>query len=102
MSHEPNEGSVDDKPAPKGGHEEQPAEGAPQPDTPRSIPHRHPTGSPGLTGGWMAEGDEQDSGETQPSAEPETDPAAALPSLGDLPRRVPERDLSAPRVTPAA
>ena len=51
MSHEPDEGSVDDKPEPKGRPEEQPAEGAHQPDTPSSIPNRHPTGSPKLTGG---------------------------------------------------
>ena len=50
----------------------------------------------------MAEGDEQDQGETQPSAESGTDPGAAPPPLGELPQRVPERDLSATRVTPAA
>ena len=64
MSHEPDEGSVDDKPAPKGGPDEQAAGGASQPEIPSSIPDRHPTGSPGLTGGWMAEADEPDLGDT--------------------------------------
>ena len=102
MSHEPDEGSVDDKPEPKGRPEEQPAEGAHQPDTPSSIPHRHPTGSPGLTGGWMAEADEPDLGDTQTSSQSAADSGSTPPSLGELPRRVPERDLSATQVTPAA
>ena len=68
------------------------------------LPDRHPTGSPGLTGGWMAEGTpEAPPDETQASA-PTPRRAGPPPetTTDDLPRRVPERDPSATRVGPAA
>ena len=105
----------------------------PEPDELPVIPHRHPTGTPGLTGGWMAESAaEQEELETEPSPasgvgtggrmeeaateqeELETAPSPASgqgagstgltpPPLSEvLPERVPERDLSATRVGPAA
>ncbi|MEK6588717.1 MAG: hypothetical protein AABY97_07750, partial [Chloroflexota bacterium] len=148
---EPDEGSADDPSLPEEAPKEHPAEGAPQPEKPTSIPNRHPTGSPGLTGGWMAEGfepdpanppdepakrtdqvastarpssprsssarvaptapfpegsfDQEDSStapeeppdleDTQPSALTGSHSGSAPPSLGELPRRVPERDHSA-------
>jgi membrane peptidoglycan carboxypeptidase len=115
------------------------------PETPESPPlsQRHPTGSPGLTGGWIFEGSDSgvapfeagsfdaDStdepgdtpaepsipkqqgepadgiGETQPAltaGESQTSGVEDLTPAGaeGLPERVPERDLSATRVSPAA
>lgn len=99
--------------------EEQPAEGHPESDQQASdstepIPHRHPTGSPGLTGGWMAEtSDREPAAEDTPTAAHGEDttvprpgategPAEPPPLAEDLPQRVPERDLGATRVGPAA
>jgi penicillin-binding protein 1C len=83
------------------------------------LPHRHPTGSPGLTGGWMAEG-EDPTAESESVPAPgkatttdETQAAAVTPRRrgsgppthlppDDLPRRVPERDPAPTRVGPAA
>ena len=79
----------------------------PEPDELPVIPHRHPTGTPGLTGGWMAESAaEQEELETEPS--PASGQGAGStgltpPPLSEvLPARVPERDVSATRVGPAA
>ncbi len=85
---------------------------AEQPDAETSVPHRHPTGTPGLTGGWMAES----AAELEIDPDAETDPLivpplsegatpghkAPPPSSEVLPDRVPERDPSATRVGPAA
>lgn len=97
---------------------------------PPPVPHRHPTGSPDLTGGWYAQGwedrDVQSEGtaETAPldpapsdsdapgegsEAEPAEEGGERFPSPpppGDedmpLPERVPERDLGATQVSPVA
>lgn len=95
---------------------------------PPPVPHRHPTGSPELTGGWYAEGlgphaepvderddprapsSEQDGEQPDPSEEtperPRRTPGSPPPPPGGadmpLPERVPERDVGATRVTPAA
>jgi penicillin-binding protein 1C len=68
------------------------------------LPDRHPTGSPGLTGGWMAEDAPKASpDETQASAPtPRRAGPPPEPIADDLPRRVPERDPAATRVGPAA
>ncbi len=69
------------------------------------LQNRHPTGVPDQTGGWMADGalDEQ-----TPSNDPDTEPgqiASALPGADleqPLPERVPETDIGATQVVPAA
>lgn len=142
-----DEAQPDDSP-PDEVHEDDPGgrlrkltEGEPQPS--ESVPDRHPTGSPGLTGGWMAgsfEGGEPtppvvDPAETAPDqpadagsqattgapggSDVQTDSQATTaagpradtepsdsteppPLFDDLPQRVPERDLGATRVGPAA
>ena len=89
------------------------------------VPNRHPTGTPGLTGGWMAESEseslsdeesETDTFMTVPSSEAESNERmtpplssegtpehlAPPPSSEVLPDRVPERDPSATQVGPAA
>lgn len=107
--------------------------GGPEEDTdhPPPVPHRHPTGSPDLTGGWYAQGledpdvQEEEPAETEPqtaapweSDDPEQESPQAEPTKeggerspsppppGDedmpLPERVPERDLGATRVSPIA
>jgi penicillin-binding protein 1C len=80
----------------KGGPAQEPAE--------PPLPDRHPTGSPGLTGGWMAEdAPEASPDETQASAPtPRRAGPPPEPTTDDLPRRVPERDPAATRVGPAA
>lgn len=85
-----------------------------QPDPP---PFRHPTGSPGLTGGWYADsiGSEppQAPTDSQPSLPPKgqrtrggaSGEDQAPPPGGEassLPRRVPERDLEATQVSSSA
>lgn len=100
------------------------------PDSPQLSPHRHPTGTPELTGGWYAEDleshvdDEPLAPAEEPSetasapGPPESSEAAnepapdvplseTLPPLEptpdeSLPRRVPERDLSATQVSASA
>jgi membrane peptidoglycan carboxypeptidase len=121
---------------------------SPEPSEAPPLPQRHPTGSPGLTGGWIFDDSEPDQegvapfqegsfeaasdehvlsgdddsprrddslagtsepplgddtlagkGETEPS--PELSKLETPPAEG-LPQRVPERDLSATRVSPAA
>lgn len=93
---------------------------------PPPVPHRHPTGSPDLTGGWYAQGLEdaefdeeqpaseepesasdtrQDADESVPDDEPDERQISPPPPGGSdmpLPERVPERDLGATRVSPAA
>jgi hypothetical protein len=81
-----------------------------QPSEP--LPHRHPTGTPGLTGGWMAEADAEHTIDAEPKTDPlMTEPSsegttpehlAPPPSSEVIPERVPERDPSATQVGPAA
>jgi hypothetical protein len=86
------------------------------------VPHRHPTGTPGLTGGWMHDIEQESEAEQESDADQEIDPDAETdllitepssegatpehlappPSSEVLPDRVPERDLSATQVGPAA
>jgi len=76
-----------------------------EPEGPPAVPHRHPTGTPGLTGGWMAEAEREPLG-TEPSpASGEGSPSQGLappPASAVLPERVPERDPAATQVGPAA
>ncbi|MDF1500641.1 MAG: transglycosylase domain-containing protein [Anaerolineales bacterium] len=75
------------------------------------VEHRHPTGAPAKTGGWMAEGldpspakdERDDSGIDEHDDVPAAHPAGAPTNDADsmLPR-VPENDLDATRVAPAA
>lgn len=94
-------------------------------------PHRHPTGAPGLTGGWYADSMEDVDSEPEPSlaAEEPEDVEATPPAVGSdgagaeipadsgssgvtpppidddgvaIPQRVTERDVGATQVSPAA
>jgi penicillin-binding protein 1C len=80
------------------GHVEEPDE--------NSVENRQPSSRPDLSGGWTAEDALEDEG---PSPEPEMDPGQSARSLPGadlenqpLPQRVPETDIGATQVAPAA
>lgn len=76
-------------------------------------PFRHPTGTPDLTGGWMADSflpenqptsqDERSQNQTEPHPDSDTPRSAPPPPVQqDLPKRVTEADLGATRVSTTA